>query len=123
MSFGSYPVTRNASPAEQGCSRYSGRYGQMETPPSGMCEPFQAQLAGNNSGRVGAGYHKRIQDRIPAEYLSEREMSFTEKEKEYMQAEIQSILDKQAISVAGAAPRASSPRCSWSPRRTAGRDL
>ena len=107
MSFGSYPVTRNVSPAEQGRSRYSGRYGQMETPPSGTREPFPAQLAGNNSGRVGAGYHGTIKGyrikflRSPCQRGKPPQLSFTEKEEECMQEEIQSMLDKKAISVAG----------------------
>ena len=73
MSFGSYPIKRNATPAKQGRAGHSGMYGFSQTPPSGASKSLPAQLASNHSRRVGAEHRARTQDRIPEASLSEGE--------------------------------------------------
>ena len=74
MSFGSYPLKRNAAPAKHGHAGHSGMYGFSQTPPSGS---LPAQLAGNHSRRVGAEHHARAQDRTPEASLSEEQTTPT----------------------------------------------
>ena len=106
MSVGLYPVTRNASPAEQGRLRYSGRYGQTKNLPlAGRVSHFLPNWQAITQDKwvldTIKGYRIEFLGN-PCQKGKPPQLSFTEKEEECMQEEIQSMLDKQAISVAGA---------------------
>ena len=94
----SYSVTRSANLAKQGSKRYIYRASDTRPAVSGARKPLPIKLGSNYPRRVGVTNNNRLQDRIPAEVMSTQEASSDCQEKECMQAEFQSMRDKQAIS-------------------------
>ena len=111
--------------AEQGRTRHSHRDGFTDGPPSGTNSALPVKLSADHSRRVGVECGKGLlrQDRTPADTLPTKEASSThphknrrgkhaDRDPEHARETGYQDKNKQ---------RTSTPRCSWYPKRMAGR--